>query len=148
MTSVPLRPAAFLLLALLSLGPARADDDSLAPWRWHARPLLLFAPSQSDPALLAQQRVLEADRAGLHDRDLILLTVLADQVSGFADPGEAARLRRRFGVPAGRFSVVLVGKDGGEKLRLARPVTLDRLYAVIDAMPMRRDEMNRRGGAP
>ncbi|MEM7620524.1 MAG: DUF4174 domain-containing protein [Pseudomonadota bacterium] len=36
---------------------------------------------------------------------------------------------------------MLLGKDGGEKLRKARRVTADELFALIDAMPMRQQEM-------
>jgi len=39
--------------------------------------------------------------------------------------------------------VVLIGKDGGEKLRSAQPITAERLFATIDAMPMRQSETGR-----
>ena len=39
------------------------------------------------------------------------------------------------------FSVVLIGKDGGEKLRRATPLSPEELFAIVDAMPMRRAEM-------
>ena len=53
----------------------------------------------------------------------------------------AAALRERYAVPEGAFAVVLIGKDGGEKERYDKPVQPDVLYEVIDAMPMRRREM-------
>jgi len=37
--------------------------------------------------------------------------------------------------------VVLVGKDGGEKLRRGAAVDIDEIFSVIDAMPMRQREM-------
>jgi hypothetical protein len=37
-----------------------------------------------------------------------------------------------------------VGKDGGEKLSSSKPLAAEKLFATIDAMPMRRDEMQRR----
>jgi hypothetical protein len=36
---------------------------------------------------------------------------------------------------------VLLGKDGGEKLRSRTPVTMERLNTLIDAMPMRQQEV-------
>lgn len=39
------------------------------------------------------------------------------------------------------FTLILVGKDGGEKFRSNRVTTADELFAIIDAMPMRRLEM-------
>lgn len=41
------------------------------------------------------------------------------------------------------FVVVLVGKDGGEKMRATKPVTTAELFGIIDAMPMRQWEMRR-----
>ncbi|MCV7348088.1 DUF4174 domain-containing protein [Mycolicibacterium rhodesiae] len=37
--------------------------------------------------------------------------------------------------------VVLIGKDGGEKLRVTDVPDLERIYAVIDGMPMRSNEI-------
>jgi hypothetical protein len=34
-----------------------------------------------------------------------------------------------------------VGKDGGEKLRSDTVVSPEQLFSIIDAMPMRKDEM-------
>ena len=42
---------------------------------------------------------------------------------------------------AAAFRVRLIGKDGGEKLDSAAPVSAAALFALIDAMPMRRAEM-------
>lgn len=39
------------------------------------------------------------------------------------------------------FKVRLIGKDGGEKLTSSAPVTMTELFALIDTMPMRREEM-------
>ena len=52
-------------------------------------------------------------------------------------------LRRRLSVPADGFAFLLLGKDGGVKLRSATPVSFAELAAIVDAMPMRQDEMRR-----
>ena len=41
-----------------------------------------------------------------------------------------------------RFSILLIGKDGGEKLRSHEIPDLDTLFALIDGMPMRPREMS------
>jgi len=41
----------------------------------------------------------------------------------------------------GTFMVVLIGKDGGEKLRREEGATLGEIFGLIDTMPMRRREM-------
>ena len=56
-------------------------------------------------------------------------------------PDQKQRLFSEFGIGANSFSAVLIGKDGGEKLRVNDVPDLQAIYAVIDGMPMRgRDE--------
>jgi len=52
--------------------------------------------------------------------------------------------RNRFGVLSGRFQLLLIGKDGGVKLRSEQPVPTQDIFGLIDSMPMRRQEMDRR----
>ena len=53
------------------------------------------------------------------------------------------RLSERFGMVGGRVAVVLIGKDGGVKLRREGEIDLDEIFERIDGMPMRRNEMRR-----
>ena len=57
------------------------------------------------------------------------------------DTNQAQQLLSEFGIGANSFSVVLIGKDGGEKLRVNAVPDLQSIYAVIDGMPMRGREM-------
>jgi hypothetical protein len=54
---------------------------------------------------------------------------------------EQTAARRRFHIRPNDFTVILIGKDGGEKLRSRQPISLDTLRSTIDAMPMRQEEM-------
>jgi hypothetical protein len=105
--------------------PQRSDGlPDLSAHRWRSRVIVLSAPSASD-AELARARRLLADRAGeAEERDVVVVEVLRP----------------------GPFAVHLVGKDGDVKLRREGRMDLDELWAVIDAMPMRREEKRRRGG--
>ena len=57
---------------------------------------------------------------------------------------DAGQLRRRFAVDADAYAAILVGKDGGEWMRQTAAIRNGELFAVIDAMPMRRQEMRRK----
>lgn len=116
---------------------AQAADDPLAGHRWTARVLVLAAPAVADARLTAQREALAAVRRGTAERDLVVIEAVG---SG----REATALRRRLGIADGAFRAVLVGKDGGEKLSSAEPIPPQTLFATIDAMPMRQDEMKRR----
>lgn len=110
---------------------------AVSAMQWQQRPLLIFSAT-GDARLIAQR---EAVAHGYAERDIHIVTIVGDAVAGAAD--SAAALRRRYHIEPGAFTVILIGKDGGEKLRSAAPLPADRLFATIDAMPMRRDEMRR-----
>lgn len=135
-----------LALAALALAsPALADP--LADYAWTNRVVLVFAARADDPRLVRQTGALEARPVESCARDLVVLAVTRDGVS--ASDGsvrDPAALRARHGIGPEDFTVLLVGKDGGVKLRAAEPVTADRLYGRIDGMPMRRVEA--RQGVP
>lgn len=116
-------------------------DPGLEQHRWRQRLVLVFT-DEPDAAWRRQLDILDRHRGGLDDRDLVCYRLVGETGEGPAGPLEtdAARaLRRRF-EPEG-FTVVLVGKDGGEKERWHAPVAAETLFGVIDAMPMRRREM-------
>ena len=128
------------------LMPARAAAAELSDYLWQSRPLLVFAPTDNDPRLVETMRRIEASRCDFADRDMVLGRIIADGASTLdgqgVDTSQAQRLRSEFGVGAGSFSVVLIGKDGGEKLRVNDVPELSAIYAVIDGMPMRGSEMS------
>jgi len=126
---------------------ALAQGFDLDGLRWERRPLLVFAPSAEAPLALELRGALGRADMGLFDRDMIVIEVYGDdsaRADGAALPsGTVARLRERFEVAAAEELVLLLGKDGGEKLRTTSP-DLDAIFSLIDTMPMRRREMNNR----
>ncbi len=117
-----------------------APLDSLL---WKHRLLVVFAPSADDPRLVRQERAIRGETRAMRERDLLKIVVLPGSSSplGF----DAAALRRHYHVRAGDFRVLLVGKDGGVKRTSAAPVTPGSIFAQIDTMPMRREEMKKAG---
>lgn len=114
-----------------------------------ARPLLVFAPKPDDPRLEIQMRTLQEHASEAHERDVVMVALPYNTPSPTAaqlSSDDALDARRRFGVAPGEFAVILLGKDGGSKLRSSKPISMQKLDDTIDAMPMRRDEMKSRGG--
>ena len=110
-----MRPFLLLLFLFLSIvPPLPAAPDQ--------RILLIAAPSLNDDAYRTQAALLLPALAGLNERDFVV--------------------QIQFGTTS--FSVVLIGKDGGEKLRRTTPLSSEELFAIVDAMPMRRAEMRER----
>jgi hypothetical protein len=93
------------------------------------RTVLLFADKSSQGVLKQQEQMLMADKAGLQQRDV--------EVMIYDAKSAAAKTNH---IRSG-FTVLLIGKDNGEKLRSHLPVTTKKLFGLIDAMPMRKEEM-------
>ena len=129
--------------------PADSDTPAAVPYdlearQWNARPLPVFGPSEDDDRVRMQLDWIERDVSGLAERamDDVRVIGLRGVANGIPMAAtDASRLRARFDVAETDFAVVLVGKDGGEKLRSDQPIALSEVFTVIDAMPMRRREM-------
>jgi len=121
----------------------------LKRYMWKNRLLLVFAPSEDDTRYRALRRELERQEHELVDRDLLIFHILESGESRLGDSlidhQSAASLRNRFSVNPGQFIVVLIGKDGGEKLRRGREVDIAEIFSLIDSMPMRQREIRKRG---
>ncbi len=97
------------------------------------RQLLLFADSETNPQLQQQLKYLREDANGLKERDI--------EMKIYYRTTNPELLTQRKITAA--FTAILVGKDGGDKLTSNEALTLQKLYGIIDAMPMRRSEMKR-----
>ena len=109
--------------------PAGMSD--LSEFLWIKRPVVVFADSPADPRYAEQIELLTARLDELAARDVVVLTD--------TDPAAASPLRRKLR-PRG-FMLVLVGKDGGVKLRKPAPWSVREITRSIDKMPMRQREI-------
>jgi len=135
-----------IFLFLLSL-TMNQSTDPLSGYRWENRILLIFANEKEQSEVKNQLQHFKTHHAGLKERDLILFEVYGDKGSGpegTLESEEVDYLQSRFN-PQGDYTIILVGKDGGEKLRQSKLLDHKKLFATIDAMPMRQSEMRRQG---
>ncbi|ULQ57595.1 DUF4174 domain-containing protein [Flavihumibacter rivuli] len=106
----------------------------LAGSRDPAQRILYVFGKDGQPAMVRQQlSILEPHQQAWKERDLLVRTV---------EPGDS--LYGRYEVRNNAFTVILIGKDGGEKYRSDSLVQPKALMAIIDAMPMRKQEMKRK----
>ena len=108
-----------------------ADMVDLNEFRWKKRPVLVFADSADDPAFIEQMDLLRAQLNELETRDVVILT----------DTDPAARQPLRLRMRPRGFMLVLVGKDGGIKLRKPFPWSVREVSRSIDKMPIRQREI-------
>jgi hypothetical protein len=98
--------------------------------------LVVIVGKPGDPRVAHQHAVMEQSAAALRERDVVLQDVT---------PETARRDRPELDVQSQTvFEVLLIGKDGGVKLRRDKLVSPSEVIALIDTMPMRQEEMRRR----
>ena len=137
-----------LFTLVLTTGMAVAQSFDLKNYRWKNRVLLVFAPDERDGLYQRQTALANEASAGYRERDLMVVSVFAesgrDEKNSIFQKGQTRQLRTDFRVSDSQFCVILVGKDGGEKLRQADVLAIEKLFGVIDAMPMRQSEAKRK----
>lgn len=132
-----IRNTATAALALLTTSPLWAQDafdampETLDAYRWEARPVLIFADTADDPSLISASQAMVNAAEALMERDIVVMI----------DPDPSAEGAIRQGLEIDGFTMVLVGKDGGVKMRSDGPIAVETLFETIDAMPMRKQEM-------
>ncbi len=145
-----------LLLGLALIAPIASAQQTLSTLVDRNRVLLVFAPTALDGRYGQQLDAFNHHEADLRARDLVVIPLIQQPGPANLSPAlralqpprisddEQLTIRRRFHIAAGDFAVVLLGKDGGEKLRTTAPITIAHLNRTIDAMPMRKEEMRKR----
>ncbi|MCM2679920.1 DUF4174 domain-containing protein [Echinimonas agarilytica] len=139
-----------LVLALLSFS-AKADwPQQVKQVEGEKRVLVVITPYATHPLYSRQMKDIYQNASGISERDLTVWQVIGkDQV---LNEGEAVQsennpeqlveqFRKSFNVKGSAYTVVLIGKDGTEKLRQRYPLSTQKLFEKIDAMPMRQAEM-------
>lgn len=108
-----------------------AAEVDLEDFVWVARPVVVFADSNRDPAFMEQMEEITREIPRLAERDVIVVTD--------TDPSARTALRDKLR-PRG-FMLVLIGKDGQVELRKPLPWTVRELSRSIDKMPIRQREL-------
>ncbi len=118
----------------------------LSDYQWKNRLILIFSPSEDNKQYMGLLTQLKEDQPELEDRDIKVFHFLKTGDSFVGDQNiseeSAQAIRTRYRIQADQNTLLLIGKDGGEKKRqIANDIDLEDLYPLIDSMPMRRREM-------
>ncbi|UCE82998.1 MAG: DUF4174 domain-containing protein [Deltaproteobacteria bacterium] len=121
------------------------NSIDLSEYQWKNRLLLLFTPSLDEPRYLKLKEDISSQEEEVKDRDLLVFHILESGETKLENSplpeSSGDYLREKFSITPGAFTVLLIGKDGGVKLRSEGGVELAEIFALIDTMPMRQREM-------
>ncbi len=122
--------------------------QALEQHHWQDRVILLFATEEGKSQLRQQIDLLTEQASEVTERDLKIYQLLPDKgKKPDGKPVANEKLKALYRVyepdPQFGFTFILIGKDGTEKLRANQPVSMPKLFGLIDQMPMRQAEMRR-----
>jgi len=97
------------------------------------RKLLVFATGECTP-LHKQVEIFSPFKSGMHERDIV--------IEQFCLNKENKNKFTKWKVPTdSSFTLVLIGRDGGEKFRSYKLVSAKTIFDIVDVMPMRLQEI-------
>jgi hypothetical protein len=121
--------------------------QSLSQHEWENRVILLFAPDFQNQTLIQQLGFFQKNKKGLADRKLIVYQITREEVKKdgklLKENSELSSSFNQFKVNKNEFTFILIGLDGGEKMRSSEVVSREKLLSKIDRMPMRQAEIRR-----
>ncbi|WP_158279767.1 DUF4174 domain-containing protein [Coraliomargarita sinensis] len=120
-----------------------AESNPLESFRWEYRLILIYTPTEEIDGALAKLKAAEPEIKERH----ILWFVFSERESrtNNSDPIEEdfrTEVLRHYFEDGETTQLRLIGKDGGIKEK-ADKLILERIFSLIDAMPMRQAEMKR-----
>ncbi|PWJ41948.1 DUF4174 domain-containing protein [Sediminitomix flava] len=122
-------------------------SQSLENHQWKDRLVILCTQDSSNSIFQKQLNLLKKNKEELNDRKIVIYQVFPDQ---YAQGLEALKWNSettfsdQFNPDNSDFKFILIGLDGGIKLERATLVTTAELFSLIDQMPMRKAELEKR----
>ena len=143
-----------LSLFLIIMGCAsfvNVNGQNLEKHTWKNRILVIKTSDRSSEIYQKQIKEFENAADELKVRKFVIYKISGDdyEMIDFTNPkwNESGKIA---GKPIGtsltdkdNFEVILIGLDGGVKLRQTEILRKEALFNIVDAMPMRRNEINR-----
>jgi len=124
-------------------------SQELSSHQWEDRLILILTVDTSSTVYQNQIEELYSDKKGLNDRKLVIYTVLPKKFKrdnrenqGWIQSTELYAEYKQSDKP---FEILVIGLDGGVKLRQSKFLSNEDLFGRIDQMPMRRDELEKSG---
>ena len=136
----------FIIISIISTN--KGMSQNIIAHQWENRVLLVLTDNADTSTFLNQIKELQENENGLKDRKLIVYQIKEDTFSiGLKNEKwqNSLKLYKTYKSTNSPFEVVLIGLDGGIKLRQNYILTCKKLFKTIDVMPMRKSELKRKG---
>jgi len=119
-------------------------SQELRKHEWKNRIIVILTSDNQNAKYNEQLETFENETEGFKERKLVVYHATPTKYkTGFQKNNwkKSSQLYDRFKQSDSDFEIILLGLDGGVKLRQENLLTVRKLYGTIDAMPMRRREI-------
>jgi hypothetical protein len=134
------------ILFIMILSSAGTEAQDLAGHRWKNRVVLILTDQTDNKDYRKQVEELKNHLDGVNERKILVYHITPDSFKqGLMDEKwqKAETGYALYKQTDSQPEIILIGLDGGIKLRAKEFLSAQELFANIDAMPMRRHEMER-----
>lgn len=132
-----------IVFAMLILASSMVSQGYTDERRW----LILLAESEHHPSIQKQLKAIQQnEEAALERKIAVILRTRKEKLPIFNVPKgwKIADFIESVQLGKADFEAILVGLDGGEKMRTTKPISTQDLFDNIDSMPMRQREMKQK----
>jgi hypothetical protein len=137
--------AVFIFLLLAMLSHSFGEEVTLDELKWKNRVVLFFPDASKNDNL--DFSFLKDE---LQDRKLVYFIFQNDEIISNSDytlsQEQQKSIRSKYQMGYSKSSWVLIGLDGGVKVKKDGDLDWDFIFNTVDSMPMRRSERGRGGG--
>lgn len=122
----------------------QSQQFNLSDFQWKNRLLLVIGHDETSEKYIEQLEEFNSSKEELNERRLLIIEIQKDRYRIYDKSKEwivSKSLFKKYSRTKGDFEVLLIGLDGGVKVRKNDVVKVGRLNQTIDSMPMRISEM-------
>lgn len=134
------------IIVMIGVYTASGKAD-LSEYQWKNRLIVILTDDAENPILEKQQTAFEKEKAGMAERKLLVFLIFPEKdkefvkkTSGMIFSDELYSKYKKHDKP---YQIHLLGLDGRIKLSQTGYLSTRKLFSIIDAMPMRREEIRR-----
>ena len=123
--------------------------QNISDYIWKNRLIILVDEHLETSAIRSQFNIFSKQTNTLLERDILLIQLTPEAaLLGSSKKSSIAptHIYKSLSISEGFKGVILVGKDGGIKLRKPFEVQAEDIFTLIDCMPMRKSEIKRKQG--
>jgi len=123
------------------------NAQKLSKHQWKNRLILVLTNDITNTNYQNQLKAFQTEKEGMKERKLLVYHITPTQYCIENDNKEwhnSSKLHKNYKQTNAPFEVILIGLDGQIKLTQNEILHTDKLFAIIDGMPMRRAELRRK----